>query len=152
MTQRCSKRCCSLLFNVIYTANSFRYIQLYWRDAVDIVRDGSLTRLHARRQFHKRPRYDLVQVFSGDGQPWFGRLMGLFDVPQGAGWRAMALVHWLTEIDSEDTHVPGATTYRQEAEVAPDVIEIESIECSVRMLTSVLDRAYFVRTKYNVTL
>ena len=112
------------------------------------------TRIHARRLFHGRPRFDLVQVASDDEQqPWYGRLMGIFDVQRAGEWRTMVLVHWLTKIDDPaNAHVPGASTFWQNAHVKPDVIDIASVECPVRMLTSVLDRAYFVRTKYNADL
>ena len=81
------------------------------------------------------------------------RLMGIFDVQQGDAWHTMVLLHWMTEADNpEDQHVPDATTYWQNPEAAPDVVGIECIERPVRLLTSVLNRQYFVRTKYNAHL
>ena len=101
---------------------------------VILTEDGEKQRLHARRQFHGKPRYDLVQIKGEDAHaPWFARLLAIFDVNTDAGWRRLILVHWLERIPV--SHVPGAETFRYWSK-NPDVVTAKSLVRRARMLTS----------------
>ncbi len=110
--------------------------QIFWRDSVLLPTPQGpkeTERLHARRMFYGKPRYDIVQVRGSDGQLWYGRLLAFFDVKVGPAWRRMALLHWL-EV-THPTHVPGAVTYRYWGQ-NPDVVSVATIRHRVCMLTS----------------
>lgn len=93
-----------------------------------------MNRVHARRQFHGKPRYDMVQV-SGDGaaEPWYARVLAFFEVHVGVGWRRMALVQWLERCAL--SHVPGSRTFRYWSQ-HPDAVLVSAIVRQVRMITS----------------
>ena len=110
-------------------------LQIFWRDsAVITAADGARYRLHARRVFHGRPKYDIVRVTGDEGEPpWYARALAFFDVRVAAGWRRMALVSWLER--TEPTHVAGAETFCYWSRF-PDVIPLRSIVRPLRMVTS----------------
>ena len=109
---------------------------MFWRDSVTILAPGGARhRLHARRLFHGRPRFDLVQV-TGEAadQPWYGRLLALFDVCTAARtWKRMALVQWLERV--HPSHVAGALTFSYWSDF-PDAVCIGVIVRPMRMVTS----------------
>ena len=110
-------------------------MQIFWRDHVRLhSQQGTSERVHARRSYYGKPRYDLLQLTGEDGTAWYARALAFFDVQEtGRGWRRMALVHWLQP--THVTHVPGTVTYRYWA-MRPDVVKVSSIVRSVRMITS----------------
>lgn len=127
---------------------------MYWRDSVEILRGDSNWRLHARRTFHGKPRFDLVQVTGEDAvTPWFARLVALFDVEVADGWRSLALVAWLDEV--LPSHVVGARTWTYMLR-RMDVVELECVERPVLMASSPIkmvdDRLCFVQLPYNASL
>ena len=113
--------------------------QILWRDfvclpaAAHAPAEHPQERVHARRAYYGKPRYDIVQV-TGEGEgTWYARLLGLFDVKVGLVWHPMALIHWMQPLGA--THVPGAVTFRYWGQ-NPDVVQVESIVRSIRMLQS----------------
>ncbi len=105
--------------------------RIYHRDFVSLTRQGSTIRLHARREFYGRPRYDFVRVGNDREETWIGQVLLFFDV-QAVGTaeiRQMALVHWLTE--EADSLVLGGWTFHYHGTV--DVIALSTILNRVRL-------------------
>ncbi len=109
--------------------------QIFWRDTVVLRTDtGKRYRLHARRLFYGKPRYDILQVAGGEGDlPWYGRALAFFDVKAEATWHRMVLLHWLQR--THVSHVPGAETFGYWAK-NPDVVPLSSVQRPVRLVTS----------------
>ena len=131
-------------------------VQMFWRPAIHLKRNGQTFRIHARRLFHGKPRYDFVQVNNAHGGSWYGQVLALFDVKveeENAyvtpGWVTMSLVRWL----HQDAHpqIPGIPCFSFRDE-RPDVIFTDDIMRHVRLVTSPLPgtngRARFVLLPY----
>ncbi len=109
-------------------------VQIFWRDAINLqLPGGAEERVHARRTFYGRPRYDILQIHGEGMELWYARAMAFFDVCVESVWHRMALIHWMQPV--AETHVPGAVTFRYWA-MHPDVIQVHSIARSARMVTS----------------
>ena len=106
--------------------------------------DGTKYRIHARRAYYGRPRYDWVQV-SGDGDSedewWYGRLLLLFSCIVDGMPGEFALVRWLEEVQVPRDHVIGAAHY------IPwhgriQVVQLSSVWQRVAFVTSPLYHAH----------
>ncbi len=113
------------------------------RDGLNLTRGGQQHRLHARRDFHGKPRFDFIEVAGGDAQdPWFARLMGLCDVHVAAdvpgvvskGWISMALVQWLRRDD--EPILPTVQAYSLTWGPRVDAVFVDDISRPVRFVTS----------------
>ena len=109
--------------------------QVFLRPSCVIWRGEHKYTIHARRDHYGRPRYDIVELLSEQPQPWYGRILAIFDVRNpGAGtYRTLALIWWLHTIGV--SHVVGATTFRYYGQYA-EVIDVDTIVKPIRMLTS----------------
>ena len=109
-------------------------LQVYVRD---FVRLGNGTRLHARKCYYGRPRYDVLEIHSGDERaPYYARCLMYFDalVAGTTEWRRLGVVWWLDRIPGP-SHVNNATTYSYWG-AEPEIIELDTVFRSIRLATS----------------
>lgn len=109
---------------------------------VRIARDGVVHKLHARRKYYQRFRYDFVHVRGGDNaaNPWLARVLAIIKVEipadqehiAAAGFLPLAIVQWLDR-DPIDL-LPGMPTYKYLP--TPQAIEVESIVRPVLLVDS----------------
>ena len=95
-------------------------------------------RIHARRSYYGRPRYDFVEIIAPEGsdvEHWYAQVLLLFDVYAvgNATVRQMALIFWLERSDRAD--VPRSITLVHWGNKT-DCIDVESIRRPVRLATS----------------
>ena len=115
---------------------------MYVWPCVGIRRDGVLHKLHARRNYFDRHRYDFVHVRGSDDEanPWLARLLAIVKVKvlegqqhiDAAGYLPLAIIQWLDR-DPVDL-VPGTATYWYLPN--PQAIEMEAIVRPVKLLDS----------------
>ncbi len=66
-------------------------------------------RIHARRRYHGKARYDCIQTEGADdGEVWHGKLQLLFACTEGPVTCEFALVKWLEQVEVVRDHVLGA--------------------------------------------